>query len=82
MKILKTYLKIKIKALMYRIKLQGICKSTLCEKYESEEPTDYEILNNDHSHPPDVTFQYVDYCKKNIKVSIESDPLQPVLKKK
>ena len=58
------------------------CKSSVRATYveSTEEPSDYEILNNDHSHPPDVTFQYVDFCKKNIKGAIQSDPLQPVLK--
>ena len=58
------------------------CKASIKATYadSDSEPSDFEVLCAHHNHPPDVTMQYVNYCKKNIKRAIEADPMQPVLK--
>jgi len=56
------------------------CKASIKATYVDTEPSDFEVLCGHHNHPPDVTMQYVNFCKMNIKRAIEADPMQPVLK--
>ena len=58
------------------------CKASIKATYvdSDSEPSDFEVLGGHHNHPPDVTMQYVNFCRMNIKMAIEADPIKPVLK--